>query len=117
MLNANQISSLKAKYPEPEKLVQAVNVGSHNEAIKQANAVVSEHAVDGKIDAARATDELLQLLLPQVTEEITLADDPFYEWMSVADWVRKNGSRNPADMGWMLEDDKLYRPRSTNRPV
>jgi hypothetical protein len=111
MLNATQITSLKDKYPEPEKLVQAVNVGSHNEAIKQAQTVLSERAIDGKVDVALSSDELLQLLIPQVAEEITLADDPFYEWMTVTDWVRKYGSRNPAELGWMLEDDKLYRTR------
>lgn len=111
MLDAKQISNLKSQYPEPDKLVHAVNIGSHNEAIKQAQATVAEHADTGKIDANLAAAELLQLLLPQVSEEIVL-EDTQYEWMTVSDWVRLHGKQNPADLGWLLEEDRLYRPRA-----
>jgi hypothetical protein len=116
MLNEKQLSNLKSKFPEPAKLVQAVNVGSHNEAIKQAKAVVQEQAGAGVVDAKLCGEELLQLLLPQVTEEITL-EDTFYDWISVKDWVAKHPKLNPAHAGWTLEGDMLYMPRQTHRPV
>jgi hypothetical protein len=109
MLDHKQISRLKERFPETDRLVQAVNVGSHNEAIQQAKAVVVEQAQNGVIRTDMATDELLQLLLPQVTEEITLVDTE-YEWTTIKEWVRLHPKVNPVEAGWMLEDDRLYRP-------
>lgn len=114
MLDANQVLALKNKFSEPDRLVQAVNIGSHNEAIKQAHAVCIENAVAREENAGNPSEDLLQLLLSQVSEEVTV-EDPFYEWITVSDWVRKHGQLNPADGGWLLEDDWLYRPRSGYR--
>lgn len=110
MLNEKQISTLKDKFPEPEKLVQAVNVGSHNEAIKQANAVVNAKSYRGTIAPPMSQDELLALLLTQVDEEIVLVDTN-YEWTTIKEWAIKHPKTNPREAGWEMEGDQLYRER------
>jgi hypothetical protein len=110
MLDEKQILTLKDKFPEPEKLVHAVNVGSHNEAIKQANSVVNAKSYQGTSPTPMSQDELLALLLTQVDEEIVLVDNN-YEWTTIKDWAIRFPKVNPLEAGWELEGDQLYRPK------